>query len=220
MQTAYDYFTYWEKCWNSEDADALSQWLDGWNLANSEETEFFKNRGVRTVCDAACGFGAHTLAFASNGFDVSAFDISPKAVELTRAGLEKYGFRGVAVKTAGLLDTGYADGAFDAVAAYAVLDHLTGSDARRALEELARITRPGGWILLSFDAAEEDDYLCPHALLSDESMVYADDTPRAGLLFRPYDEEKIDTLTAGYQIVRRRKSQRGDWIVLLQTQPE
>lgn len=29
MQTDFDYSEYWEKCWNGEDADALSRRLDG-----------------------------------------------------------------------------------------------------------------------------------------------------------------------------------------------
>ncbi|MBE6909081.1 MAG: class I SAM-dependent methyltransferase [Ruminococcaceae bacterium] len=215
MHTAYDYSAYWERCWNEEDEDALFRWLDGWNRSASEEMEFLKSRGVKTVCDAACGFGAHTLAFASNGFEVSAFDISPKAAALTREGLRKYGYGGVEVKTADILDTGYADASFDAAAAYAVLDHLTGADARRALAELSRITKPGGWILLSFDEAEEDDCLCPHELLSDGSMVYSDETPRSGLLFRPHDKGRIEELTAGYQLVRQDRNQKGDQIVLL-----
>ena len=212
----FDYSEYWEKCWNEEDADALSGWLDGWNRATGTEIEIFRNHGVKTICDAACGFGAHTLAFASNGFDVSAFDISPKAVTLAAAGLQKYGYDGAAVKTAGITDTGYADEAFDAVTAYAVLDHLTESDAERALAELFRITKPNGLILLSFDAAEEDDYSCPHELLSDGSMLYSDATFRAGMIFRPCDEERITALTEGYRVIRRWTNRKGDQIVLVQ----
>lgn len=214
-----DYFAYWEQCWNEEDADALLRWLDGWNRSRSAEAELLKSRGVKTVCDAACGFGAHTLALASGGFDVSAFDLSPKAAALTAAGLRKYGYDGVEVKAASLFDTGYADEAFDAATAYAVLDHLTEADTYRALTELFRIVKPGGFLVLSFDAAEEDDFACPHELLSDGSMVYKDGTPRAGLLFRPYDEERIAALTGGYSPVLREQNRKGDRIVVLQKSP-
>lgn len=168
------------------------------------------------MCDAACGFGAHTLALASNGFAVSAFDISPRAVALTAAGLQKYGYSGAAVKTAGITDTGYANASFDAVTAYAVLDHLTEADARHALTELFRIIKPKGFLLLSFDAAEKEDYLCPHELLPDGSMVYTDTPSRAGMVFRPYREETINALVEGYFVFRRWTSQKGDQIVLLQ----
>jgi len=216
MPTAYDYSAYWERCWQEEDAEALFRWLDGWNRSTGAEMDFFRSRGVKTVCDAACGFGAHTLAFASNSFAVSAFDVSPRAVALTRAGLRKYGYADVEVRQADLLATGYADERFDAAAAYAVLDHLSEADAKRAVAELLRITKPGGLLLLSFDTAEEDDYQCPHELLADGSMLYAEGTPRAGMLFRPYDAEKISLLVEGYQVVFRETNQKGDQIVILQ----
>lgn len=215
MSASCVYYEYWERCWNEENADELFRWLDGWNNSSGEEIEYLKSRGVKTVCDAACGFGAHTLAFASNGFEVSAFDISPRAVELTRAGLEKYGFGGVDVRVAGLSDTGYADGSFDAAAAFSVLDHLSEADARRALGELSRITRPGGTILLSFDTPEEDDLLSPHETLPDGSMVYTGEGERSGLLFRPFDSGMIEAFTADFQVVSQRTNQKGDQIVLL-----
>ncbi|MBO4915672.1 MAG: class I SAM-dependent methyltransferase [Oscillospiraceae bacterium] len=216
MQTERDYYEFWEKSWNDEDVDDLSRWLEGWDRSTDDELELLKSLGVKRVCDAACGFGAHTLAFASNGFDVSAFDVSSRAVELTTAGLRKYGHFSVEVKTAEITDTGYADGSFDAAAAYAVLDHLTEADARRALNELFRITKADGYVLLSFDSAEEEDYLCPHELLPDGSMLYKDDTPRAGMLFRPCGDELISTLTDGYRVIHRRMNRKGDRIVLLQ----
>lgn len=211
-----DYSDYWDCCWNEEDAEALFKWLDGWNGAGSEEIEYFKAHGLKAICDAACGFGAHTLAFASAGFEVAAFDVSPKAVELTRAGLTRYGYEDVAVKVASITDTGYAGEAFDAVAAYAVFDHLTETDAVCALNELLRVVKPGGFLLLSFDAPEEEDFECPHELLADGSMVYGPESGREGMIFRPFDDEKVVTLTAGHTVARQWRNRKGDLIVLLQ----
>lgn len=216
MKADIDYSEYWERCWNEEDAEALEKWLEGWNHAGSEEIEYFKAQGVRTICDAACGFGAHTLAFASNGFDVAAFDVSPKAVELTRAGLARYGYGDVSVQVASITNIGYDDETFDAATAYAVFDHLTEDDAKRALAEMLRIVKPGGFLLLSLDAPEEDDFLCPHELLADGSMVYGSESEREGMIFRPFDDAKVLTLTAGHSVTRKWRSCKGDLIVLLQ----
>ena len=216
MKADIDYSEYWERCWNEEDAEALEKWLEGWNHAGSEEIEYFKAQSVRTICDAACGFGAHTLAFASNGFDVAAFDVSPRAVELTRGGLARFGYGDVPLQVASLTDTGYDDEAFDAATAYAVFDHLTEADAGCALAELFRIVKPGGFVLLSFDTPEEDDFSAPHKVLSDGSMVYGPESEREGMIFRPFDDAKVLTLTAGHSVTRKWRSRKGDLIVLLQ----
>ncbi len=210
-----DYSEYWERCWKEENSEELSGYLQGWNGHADEEMDIFRQYGVRKVCDAACGFGAHTIAFASNGFEVSAFDISERAVELTRYGLKKFGYEGVDVKVAGITDTGYDDEAFDAATAYAVMDHLTLEDAKKALAELMRIVKPDGLLLISFDAAEEEDFQCEHEELSDGSMIYTD-ASREGMLYRPYDAEKIGALVEGCSVVKQWTNRKGAQIVLLQ----
>lgn len=55
--------------------------------------ESFKKRGVRTVVDAACGGSArHIAPLIREGFEVvGGFDLSPKALELTREALVRQG---------------------------------------------------------------------------------------------------------------------------------
>ena len=215
MGRDHDYNDYWERCWSLEEADALSGFLSGWLNRESPEMEIFRENNVKTVCDAACGFGAHTLAFASNGFEVSAFDVSPRAVELTGAGLKKYGYENVDVKRAEITATGYADESFDAVTAYAVLDHLTGEDAARALNELLRITKKGGFLLMSFDAPSDEDYLRPHEDLPDGSMIYTEGEDVRGMIFRPFSDEMINDFVGNKKVLRKWGSSKGDRFVIL-----
>lgn len=210
------YANYWEKCWNSENEEDLSFFLSGWNESKSEEIDLFKKHGVKRVCDVACGFGAHTLALLSNGFEVEAFDVSPRAVELTVAGLKKYGYENVKVKRASILDTGFADDAFDAVTAYAVLDHLTKKDAEKAIRELMRIVKAGGLVLISFDQAGEDDYSMPHRLLEDGSMLYEEGSENVGMIFDPYEDDGIMELVKGYQVLHRKIDKKGNKIIVIQ----
>ena len=211
-----DYSEYWEKSWREENTEELCGYLEGWNGFSGKEMDIFKQHGVKKVCDAACGFGAHSLAFASNGFEVSAFDISPKAVELTTYGLRKYGHDNVEVRLAGITDTGYEDGTFDAASAYAVIDHLTESDGKRAIEELMRILKPGGLLLLSFDQAEEEDFENAHEELEDGSMIYTKESSREGMLYRPYDWDKINALIGGHRVIEQWTNRRGSQFVILQ----
>ena len=210
MTGEYSYSEYWEKCWNSENVDELLQYLSGWNGSKSEEIDIFKSRGVKKVCDVACGFGAHTIALLSNGFDVEASDISSKAVELTVAGLKEFGYGDVKVKTAGVLDTGYEDESFDAVTAYAVIDHLTKNDAKQAIRELMRIVKKDGLVLLSFDTPQNEDFSLPHQSLEDGSMLYED-----GMIFHPYEDGETKDLLKEYRIIFHKTNQKGNKIYIL-----
>ena len=211
----YIYSEYWEKCWNDENIEELSQYLEGWNSFCSEELDIFKAQGVKKVCDAACGFGAHALSMLSNGFEVEAFDVSPRAVELTAAGLRKFGYENVQVKVTGILDTGYENDTFDAVTAYAVVDHLIKADAQKAIRELMRIVKKDGLVLVSFDTPHEEDFKTAHKILEDGSMLYEDGTPDAGMIFHPYEEAEIDDLFKTYQVIFHKINQKGDRIYIL-----
>lgn len=209
-----NYQTYWEACWQAEDATQLQIFLEGWKNYHGREIELLREYQVKSVCDAACGFGAYTIAFAANGFEVSGFDISPASVEITRQGLVQCGFEAVDIKMASLLDTGYEDVAFDAVNAHAVLDHLTVSDAKRAIDELFRIVRKGGLVMISFDGTEEDDFAEEHVEIEPGTMQYVSGS-RKGMLFHPYEWEEIDRLLELYEIVEKWSNRRGEKIVVL-----
>lgn len=209
---------FWEDCWKQENLEKLYTYLGGYYQFRDRMIDVFKEHHVKTVCDAACGFGAYSLAFASNGFHVKSFDISPTAAEITRRGLEKYGIA-ADVKAASILSTGYEDEAFDGVVASSVLDHMTIADAQKALAELYRITRPGGLILVSFDTPEESDREMAHEVLTDGSLRYADNTPRAGMIFHPYGREEIELLLSKKGVIYEHTNRKGEQIRILKKQP-
>ncbi len=209
--------SFWEKCWKSENRAELSQYLDKYNNYHCEEIDFIIESGAHYVCDAACGFGAYTLALASNGFTVKSFDISQEAVAISKLGLMKYGYD-IDFKVADIRNTGYNTGEFDGVFAHSVLDHMTYSDARIALQELCRIVRPDGLILLSFDTPEDDDYEIEHTILEDGSILYTGDTDRAGMIFHPYDAMMIHKIVEGKEIVFESVNGKNKQIVILKNQ--
>lgn len=187
---------------------------EAWCGACGEIINIFLAHGVKSVCDAACGFGAYALAFGSRGFHVSAFDVSPSAVEITKRGLEECGIT-ADVKSASILSTGYEDEAFDGVIASSVLDHMTVPDAQKALSELYRITKPGGLVLVSFDTPEASDWKIAHEVLADGSLRYADGTRRGGMIFHPYRQEEIDALLAEKSVIYAHINQKDEQIRIL-----
>jgi SAM-dependent methyltransferase len=93
------------------------------------------------VLDAGAGYGMQPIAFGQAGFEAHASDIyetlpiyEPLGVHYRRWHLEAD-------------PAPYADDAFDAVILAQTIEHFTYSP-RHAIEELVRITRPGGVILI------------------------------------------------------------------------
>lgn len=203
----------WEQCWKRDkDRDYLAYAGPYYRLA-CPEIQLFREHDIRTVCDAGCGWGAYALALVSNGFDVTALDVSGTAVEITGRVLDHYGLPLAGRRTASVLDTGYPDGAFDGVVCFSVLDHMTVPDAKAALRELGRITRPGGLLLLAFDAPEADDLAREHTLLPDGSIRYP-----SGMILHPYDDGAAEALLAGLPILHRGVGPKGENVFVVEKQ--
>ena len=200
---------YWDTVWSKEDIEDYKKYIKGYENVKNMMVRQFQKHNCHVVCDAACGFGANSLILQSNGFDVWGFDISESAVWITKELLAPYGIRREQFKTASILNTGYPDGFFDAVAVRAALDHLSVNEFNRALDELKRITKEKGLLYVSFDPLEPDDTELEHRVLEDGSFLYTDES-REGLLFHYYSDEDIQKAFQGYEILDMETDGRGN----------
>lgn len=99
------------------------------------------------LLEVGCGMGYDSLELLKRGVRVTATDLTPRAVELTRRHFEIKGVQAEDVRTANALDLPYENGSFDAVWANGVL-HATG-DTARAIGETRRVLRRGGRAIIS-----------------------------------------------------------------------
>jgi SAM-dependent methyltransferase len=98
------------------------------------------------VLDAGCGIGDIGVRIAEElGAHVAAVDTSPRMVQIARE-------RGLQASVADVRELPFADGEFDCVLVAWVLYHVR--ERRRAIEELARVLRPGGRLVAATLAAE------------------------------------------------------------------
>jgi ubiquinone/menaquinone biosynthesis C-methylase UbiE len=94
------------------------------------------------LLEIGCGMGYDSLEFLRRGVRVTATDLTPNAVSLTRRHFEIEGVQAEEVRTANVLDLPFEDNTFDAVWANGVL-HATG-DTPGAIRETRRVLKSGG----------------------------------------------------------------------------
>jgi ubiquinone/menaquinone biosynthesis C-methylase UbiE len=110
------------------------------------------------VLEVGCGAGLTTVALARRGLRVHAIDPVPTMIELTQWHAAEAGLSGVV--DAGLGDVHalpFDDDAFDLVVALGVLAWL--HSPLKALQEMARVTRTGGTIIVTANNAARLNYL-------------------------------------------------------------
>jgi ubiquinone/menaquinone biosynthesis C-methylase UbiE len=94
------------------------------------------------LLEVGCGMGYDSLELLKRGVRVTATDLTPNAVALTRRHFQIEGVQAEDVRTANALDLPFSEDTFDAVWANGVL-HATG-DTARAVREAYRVLKPGG----------------------------------------------------------------------------
>ena len=99
---------------------------------------------AKRVLDAGCGAGYGSAELANVAESVFAIDIAPEAVEYARA---HYPIPNLAFEQASCTALPYADGAFDLVVAFEVIEHL--ENWRDFLQEVRRVLAPAGQLIVS-----------------------------------------------------------------------
>ncbi len=97
--------------------------------------------------DAGCGTGVCSLALAERAGRVVAFDLSDGSLRTARRLAEGAGAERFTFAQGSLLQLPFRDAAFDLVWSWGVVHHT--ADPARALDELARVLRPGGTLVLA-----------------------------------------------------------------------
>lgn len=103
----------------------------------------WKNCGVYDVLDLGCGIGRHTVLFAEKGFNISSIDVSPSAIEATKALIKSEGWT-VDCRQGDMQKLPYEDASFDAIYCRNVVSHTDTLGVRQTIAEIRRVLRWGG----------------------------------------------------------------------------
>jgi ubiquinone/menaquinone biosynthesis C-methylase UbiE len=96
----------------------------------------------RRLLEVGCGLGYDSLEFLKRGVRVTATDLTPQAVALTRRHFQLENVGAEDVRVENVLSLSFPDDSFDAVWANGVLHHT--GNTQLALQEIWRVLKPGG----------------------------------------------------------------------------
>jgi ubiquinone/menaquinone biosynthesis C-methylase UbiE len=103
--------------------------------------QFTRFRGQKLL-EVGVGAGTDFLQWVRAGTRAHGVDLTPAAVEHVQRRLEVYGLAAEDVRVADAESLPYPDDSFDVVYSWGVIHHSP--ETKRALQEIVRVTRPGG----------------------------------------------------------------------------
>lgn len=103
------------------------------------------------ILDAGCGNGKNMIYLQNKGLSVKGIDFSEKLLQICKD-------KNLDVEEADIRSLPYEDNSFDYVISIAVIHHLsTEKDRYQAINEMLRVCKPNGKILISTWAVEQPD---------------------------------------------------------------
>lgn len=99
----------------------------------------------KTVLDLGCGKGENVVLLCKRGARVIGMDISPDLIAIAERRLKQAGLE-AALSTGDAYATGLPDASVDAIFCIALIHHL---DIKRVRDEMRRVLKPGGAIILN-----------------------------------------------------------------------
>jgi ubiquinone/menaquinone biosynthesis C-methylase UbiE len=141
------------------------------------------------VADIGCGNGRHMKLRPDCSF--TGCDASESQVELCRE-------KGLPVVTGNVLALPFADAEFDAAISIAVLHHLASPERRgQAIRELARITRPGGQVMIQVWAYEQSERSRFRFSAQDSLVEWKASTGSHGRFYHLFQQGELEQVIEG-----------------------
>jgi SAM-dependent methyltransferase len=166
-----------EELYTLENAQRFN-WSSVTGNLNAERVSHLEKYLVgHTILDAGCGGGAYVDFLSREGFDVTGCDKHSQFLDVARE-QKRLGH----YVQADVADLDFSDKSFDSTFCFDVLEHV---DDRRAIQELARVTRKR----LVLAVPREDEVMTRYALTF---LHYQDKTH-----LRNYTEESLAELVSG-----------------------
>lgn len=146
----------------------------------------------RDALEVGCGTGLILQRVATVARSAKGVDLSPGMLEHARS-------RGLDVQEASATDLPFADASFDVTYSFKVLAHIPGWE--RCLEEMARVTRPGGHIIFDIYNRNSLRYLIKRVWGPRKTSQTFDEAAISTRFLTP--AEAADVLPAGTKVVGR-----------------
>ena len=183
--------SYWnEKYWvRHMDKDDLDHIEDPW--IEKYEDIFLPYKGK--LLDLGCGVGQYSAYFAAKGFEVTASDISERALTYLA---QKHG----SIKTVRLDMTEplpFADNSFDVVFANLSIHFFSAEDTENLIAEVKRILKNGGLFIGSCNSSKAYKYIADKSTVLEDGFYMED----GGRSVRLFDKAQFDRFFKDWRTV-------------------
>ncbi|HEX7628524.1 MAG TPA: class I SAM-dependent methyltransferase [Candidatus Methanoperedens sp.] len=154
------------------------------------------------LLDAGCGSGKYSLPLRMRGFEVEGVDVSLKALQMLRES-SKNRELDIGIIAANVFQLPFADGSFDIIWCYGVLQHLLLKEMEFAVREFRRILKKEG--ILFLEVFGKDDMRYGGIEVEPDTF-----SRKNGIVYHYFDKCEMENLLRDFtcNIIESRKEKR------------
>lgn len=186
----------------------------------------WKSQHKQAFLDLGCGLGRHSIFFAVNGFNVSAFDISKNAVERTTLWAKELNLN-INIKQGDMRHIPFEDESMDCILCMNVISHTDTKGIRQIVSELKRVLKPQGECYLTLGSKETWGYKQNWPIVDENTKLRDEEGPEYMIphfyadydlifqIFKDFDIADIKHVGT-YYIHNSQKYESYHWHILIQ----
>lgn len=164
----------WDRLWRQRDIETITPYDGCYQLLRS----LLKTNGYSNIIEVGCGSGIRTISLAKELLvSPTLLDFSPVALVLAEENAKRNKIE-VKLVNANALDVPFTDNSFDIVWNAGVNEHFNGEDRQKVFNEMARICRPNGQVIVIVPNALNIAYrLWKRVLMIQDRWSYGFESP-------------------------------------------
>lgn len=170
----------------------------------SRLAKLFHDNGVKNILDLGCGTGRHIVYLSRDGFEVSGFDSSKTALELTEKWLKEEKLDADIRFSKMEEPFPYPEDFFDAVISIQVIHHNLMRDILTTIKEVERVLKLGGYLFITVPIHgpkpenPEDDWNLHQV---EDGTFIPQSGPESGIPHHYFTENELHAMLKNFEIL-------------------
>lgn len=121
-------------------------------------TAFLKNKESKTLLDLGCGDGRDSIFFAKQGYEVTAADVSPIALQILRRKIKEEKITNINVMEQDILKIDFPEDSFEIIYAHLSLHYFLDKQTTEIIKKIHKILKKEGFLFIKCKSTEDEEF--------------------------------------------------------------
>src|SRR3989338_5723041 len=120
--------------------------------------EFLKDKSSKTLLDLGCGDGRDSIFFAKSGYEVTAVDVSPAALQILQKKMQEEKITNIKIIEQNIPNLQFLESSFDIIYAHLSLHYFLDEQTEQIFKMLHKMLKRGGFLFIKCKSTEDGEY--------------------------------------------------------------